>query len=122
MAHKELLNRYFWGNIQVPDNVIDVERLAWRRGSFLGIFRFSTNFWQLRMMLWVSFIGGFSLSLQAPTWVCGWAKYGMLNGLTVFGPKLNYEPDDMFPVLAKWEHWSSVVTDNELMNLQRAQG
>lgn len=50
------------------------------------------------------------------------AAYGMLNGFTLFGPKLNFDDGDTFPVIAKWEHWSSIVTDKELMNLQRAQG
>lgn len=64
----------------------------------------------------------FPYLFSLPTWMSPFAAYGMLNGFTLFGPKLNFDDGDTFPVIAKWEHWSSIVTDKELMNLQRAQG
>lgn len=116
MATADALRKHYYGDIKLPRG-FTVHRHFGKRSIWAG-FSFSTNFWQLRAHAYSKWVGGFHLDMAAPTWIPGWAKYGMLNRLVVFGPKPNMDADDCFPVLLNLEHWSEIVTDKELAKWQ----
>lgn len=113
MSTTEALHKRYYGEMKLP-RMIGTVRHGYGTKRANWTFFFAFDWWSLQITFWHRCIGGFSVAYQKPSWVYGWAKYGVLTGFRIFGPRPSIPDGGMIPELCRYEKWSDIVTDKEL--------
>lgn len=114
MANQQSLHRHFYGEMKLP-RTIGTVRHGYGPKGWNWMFHFSFNWWSFEITAYHRWLGGFSAAYQHPRWITGWAKFGMLTGFRIFGPHPSIPEGGKIPEICRYEKWSDVVLERDLV-------